>query len=268
MFDAKQLLNSLLGGQSGGSLMDTLRSQGAQYSGQAGSALSGVLAQAQEQLKGTQTGDLLNKASTYASQNPAMTTAVGASLAGLLFGTSAGRTTVGEAAKVGGLALLGSLAYTAYQNFQTGKPLTAGIPVLDQLTSPPASTAFHADDHTQDSALVILRAMVAAAAADGHVDADERARMMQSFKASGMQADATAFFENEMAHPASVADLAKAVGTSSELAAQVYTGARLATATPSPAETSFLQALAKALPLAPGLATHIDAAAAQMGAAA
>ena len=53
----------------------------------------------------------------------------GAALGGLgtlVLGTGTGRSLAGSAIKLGGLALIGGLAYKAYQNYQQGQPAADG----------------------------------------------------------------------------------------------------------------------------------------------
>ena len=60
----------------------------------------------------------------------------GAALGGLgalILGTGAGRALAGSAVRLGGLALIGGLAYKAYQNYQQGlPPLTGAKPPSQQ----------------------------------------------------------------------------------------------------------------------------------------
>ena len=102
--------------------------------------------------------------------------------------------------------------------------------------------------------------MVAAASAGGTVNSDERAKIAGMLQQAGHSADAAQFLQNEMAHPASVADLAAAANTP-ELAAQTYMAARVAIEPSSVPETLFLAQLAAAMQLDPALVQHIDAAA-------
>jgi uncharacterized membrane protein YebE (DUF533 family) len=296
MFDAKELLTALLGGQGGpagglggvlsnamtqaqsgiaaaaesdlGKRVGGALSQGAnmasQAATQAGSALSGALSQAEGQLAGTEAGAALDRAKAVAQQNPMATGAVLGGLAALLLGTQGGRTVAGDAAKLGGLAVLGGLAYKAYRNHQEGKPLTAGIPGLDQLGAPQGS-GFDAADHSHDSALLMVRAMIAGAAADGIVDPQERQRILGKMQEAGLGADAAAFVDRELAHPASASEIATRTGSSKELAAQVYAAAVYGAHAGSRPEQAFLADLAKALALDPGLAAHIGAAMGQGG---
>ena len=266
MFDARELLNSLLGGATAGTITDKVSTtaasavqDGKQMADQAGSAVASALAQAGKQFEGTQAGDLLNQAAKLAGENTVATTAGLAGLATLLLGTSAGRSATGSAVKLGGLGLLGGLAYKAFSNYQAGKPLTAGIPMLDDATAP-ASTGFAPADHSHDSALLLLRTRVATAAADGEVDASEREKIAGQVQGLGLDASATAFLQGELKSPASASDIAAAVGANQQLAVQVYTMARAIAGKLSAPEQAFLQSLAQALKLDPTLVGHIDAA--------
>jgi uncharacterized membrane protein YebE (DUF533 family) len=180
-------------------------------------------------------------------------------LAALLLGTQGGRAAAGDAARLGGLAVLGGLAYKAYKNHQEGKPLTAGIPGLEGLGAPQGS-GFAEGDHSHDAALLMARTMISAAAADGIVDPQERERILGKMQQAVLGAEAAKFLSDELAHPASAADIAASVGGSKELAAQVYAAAVYGAHSASQPEQAFLMQLASALGLDAGLAAHIGAA--------
>ena len=110
--------------------------------------------------------------------------------------------------------------------------------------------------------------MIAAAAADGSVDATERATILAGVKQAGFHAEANAWIENEIANPASVDDLVAGAKSSQELAAQVYTAARISIDPDSRQESHFLQELASGLELPEELVAQIDAAATTARAAA
>ena len=96
----------------------------------------------------------------------------------MLLGTGTGRQVTGSALKLGGLAAIGGLAYKAYQNYQNGKqPADAPVAGEPELLPPPADTGFHPSQAPQgeaEFALMLVRAMIAAAKADGHIDDEER----------------------------------------------------------------------------------------------
>ncbi|MCO5090766.1 DUF533 domain-containing protein [Bosea sp. (in: a-proteobacteria)] len=203
-------------------------------------------------------GDLLEQAKGAFASNPALATAVLGGLGALVFGTGTGRAVAGSAARLGGLALIGGLAYKAYQNYQAGKPL---LDARQQEVLPaPAGTGFEPQAASEDTALVFIRAMIAAAAADGEIDAEERSTILGGLKEAGLEREAHDWLAREMAKPASIEALADAA-ESPELAAQIYTAARIAINPDRPAEKDFLAGLAGSLGLDAELVANIDAAA-------
>jgi uncharacterized membrane protein YebE (DUF533 family) len=122
----------------------------------------------------------------------------GAALGGLgalILGTGAGRALAGSAARLGGLALIGGLAYKAYQNYQQGlPPLTGGkTPPRQGLLAAPSGSGFEPDAVTHDSALLYVRAMIAAAAADGRIDAAEQQKILGGLQQAGLNESAQQF---------------------------------------------------------------------------
>ncbi len=231
-----------------------------QAADQTASALSGVLGQAQAKLQGTEAAGYVGKAKELVEQNPVGTLATLGGLAALLLGTPGGRATTGGLVKLGGLAAIGGIAYKAFTNYQAGKPLTAGVPGLEQLTAPPAASGFDEAAHSHDTTLLLVRTLIATAAADGNVDAGQRTQILDGLKAAGLEAGAVQLLDSEIQHPATVADIVTAVGGSKELGLQVYAAAHLIAR--SPQEKAFLQQLAQGLALDPALVAHIDATAA------
>lgn len=184
----------------------------------------------------------------------------GAALGGLgalVLGTGAGRSLAFGAAKLGALALVGGLAYKAYQNYSQGRSPLTGAP-LEPPAPAPQGSGFEPAAISNDSAALYLRAMIAAAAADGRIDDGERAKILSSVGQSGVEKDAAKFLERELTNPASAETLAAAV-TSPEEAARVYTAARIVIDPDTDGERGFLADLATKLDIDDGLAAHIDA---------
>ena len=96
---------------------------------------------------------------------------------------------------------------------------------------------------TNETAALYIRAMIAAAAADGRIDAAEQAKIMGGLNQAGMGADARAFLQNELNNPATAADLAAGCKTP-EQAVQVFTAARFAIELDEQGEADFLNELA------------------------
>lgn len=241
-----------------GGLLGTLTGalQGAQ--GQAGSAqqaMTGFLAQAGELLKANAGG--------FAGGAAAGT------LAGLLLGTGAGRQIAGSAAKLGGLAAIGGLAYVALQNFQAGRPVVQGtiddVTKLLGLGKAPDGMAEAGGDANQ-TATILLRAMVAAAFADGEMTADERAAIVGQLDAMGLNDEEKAYMDGLLATPMDAATIAAAC-TTDEMRAQAYLAAQLAIEVDSREEVAFLKSFARALGLDSQLVAHLDQAAAEAKAA-
>ncbi|MGO4286159.1 DUF533 domain-containing protein [Bosea sp. TAB14] len=289
MFNAKSLLDALVNagsqaagqtGQQGGlsGVLGGLAEQ-VQRSGGLGGLAGQILTQATQGLgdaarqTGVQQGasdalgratggrtpdELLAQAKGVLTSNPALATAVLGGLGALVFGTGAGRSVAASAAKLGGMALIGGLAYRAYQNYQAGKPLLDGN--HQQILPAPAGSGFEPQAATEATALTLIRAMIAAAAADGNIDAQERGAILGGLKDAGLDAEAHDWLTKEMAKPASIDQLADAAA-SPEMAAQIYTAARIAINPDTPAEKDFLAGLAGSLGLDAELVANIDAAA-------
>lgn len=92
--------------------------------------------------------------------------ALAAGAMGLLLGSKKARKVGGTVLTYGGLAALGVLAYKAYGNWQAQQ---ASAPQAEPRTLDRLPAA-QVEQHSQ----AILQALVAAAKADGHVDARER----------------------------------------------------------------------------------------------
>lgn len=181
-------------------------------------------------------------------------------LGALVLGTRTGRSLAASAAKLGGLAVIGGLAYKAYSNYQQGAAATPDSLSHQRLLAPPAGSGFEAATVSQDLATTMLRAMVAAAAADGRIDPGEHQKLVAGFGGESMPQAARDFLAREIAAPASIEAIAADV-TSEEAAVQVFTAARITVDPDNVAEHAFLQDLARALGLDEGLVAHIDAAA-------
>jgi uncharacterized membrane protein YebE (DUF533 family) len=191
-------------------------------------------------------GDWTERAKETMGRNPTLTAGAIAAAAGLLL-SGRGRGLVGSLAGVGGMGLIGALAYNAFRKYQE-RSTGAALPNPEALN--PANA-------TDTDAQVLARAMVAAIAADGQIDDIERARIAGSLRGVGLSEDDATWLEREFAKPASAEDLAASVGTP-ERAAQIYSAARLVIEPDTEKERAFLRKLADALKLPPELRGEID----------
>lgn len=108
----------------------------------------------------------------------------------------------------------------------------------------------------EENAKLMIRAMIQAAKADGEIDAEERAKIMDHL--SDATEDEIAFVEAELAAPIDVASLAAAAGDSAK--AQVYSAALMAITVDTEAERQYLANLAAALGLEAPKVAEIHAA--------
>ncbi|MGR9374393.1 tellurite resistance TerB family protein [Rhizobium leguminosarum] len=228
MFDAKKLLDQFLGSQMpglGGSVRD-----------RAGDAVQ------------------------TAKNNPLATGAIAA----VLLGTKTGRSIAGNALAIGGLAAIAGLGYQAYKNYQAGQapaaPSDAPSANNPVLLPPPAESGFGpaSPAGSNEFVLVLIRAMIAAAKADGHIDDAERALIMDKVKAADVSGEAAAFIEQELASPTDI-DALVAAATTEEQRVELYTASRLTIDPDSRAERGYLDLLAGRLGLADQLVDHIEA---------
>jgi uncharacterized membrane protein YebE (DUF533 family) len=262
------------GGAGGGGLMDILgqvlgqATQGVKEGAQRIDQTTGASGHARDAV-GRATGkspeELLEQLKELVQNNKLGAGAAAGGLGAVVLGTKTGRSIAAQAVKLGGLALIGGLAYKALQNYQQGKPLlgSRGGDTL-ALTEAPQGSGFETGAVTNEAAMLYIRGMIAAAAADGRIDAAEQQKLIGGLRQAGLDAQAEEFLANELNNPASAADLASAVQTQEE-AVQLFTAARIAIDLDTQEEHDFLVGLAQLLELEGQLVAHIDAAARTAG---
>ncbi|MFB2531130.1 DUF533 domain-containing protein [Paracoccus sp. p4-l81] len=148
------------------------------------------------------------------------------------FGKSAAQAT--EATEAG----LGSLIATATAAAQTG--MSSMSDIFGRVAE-----AAGMGNVTEDNARLMIRAMIAAAKADGEISAEEREEIMS--KLGDASEEEIAFVEETLAGDVDLADLAKEAGEGAR--AQVYTAALMVTKADSEGERAFLKNLASVLGL-------------------
>ena len=182
--------------------------------------------------------------------------AVAGGLAALLLGSKQGRKLTGNVLQYGGMAVVGALAYRAYQNWQTSRPSTPAAPA--QFLPPPSDTPFapsaSADQH--ELARNLLRAMIAAAKADGHVDNNEQAAIFSEMEKIPLNPNDRNFVLEELRKPLDIEAVARG-GRTPEEAASIYTASLLAIDVDNAAERGYLAMLAARLNLDDALVKHL-----------
>jgi uncharacterized membrane protein YebE (DUF533 family) len=165
-----------------------------------------------------------------------------------------GRKMAGSGLKVGGLAVVGGLAYRAYQRYrQANGVAVADVPRPDDLPLPPQGSGFlpDPDDRQGESSLsvLVLRAMIAAAKVDGQIDARENEKIFAELARLELSSEERAFLLEEYSRPLDLNAVVAAVD-SPQHAAEVYAASLLViTDTSSPADRVYLSELARRLDL-------------------
>ena len=163
--------------------------------------------------------------------------ALAAGALGLLLGNKSARKMGGKALTYGGLAALGVVAYKAYSNWQA-----------QQASAPQAEL------HSQ----AILKALVGAAKADGHVDARERQLIEGELVKLTQDASLQHWLQAELNKPLDPAEIARAASTP-EMAAEMYVASVLMVDEEHFMERAYLEELARQLKLDPALKRELEA---------
>lgn len=172
-----------------------------------------------------------------------------------------------SALKLGGVAAVGALAYTAFKRYNnkaqdtTTATATEVAPQAEQLTPAPAGSAFmpEASDEAANNelGLILVRAMIAMARADGRLDAQESQAIFQKIQSLGLDSDSQNLLVQEMGHPVDVDAIINSA-SSPEIAAEIYIASLLAVDVDNDAEKSYLAMLAARLQLPPQLVSELE----------
>jgi len=178
------------------------------------------------------------------------TGAMAAGVMALLLGTKTGRRVTGSALKLGSLAAVGGIAWQAYQSWAAGNdnPAKNGEPVA--VNSLPEEAA-------NDRSLLLLKAMIAAAKADGHIDEQEMSDIQKQVSELGLTGDIAGFIQSEIAAPSNLEELAAQCDTP-EVAAEIYLISSVMINKQNEVESAYLDALAAALELPDSLLIELE----------
>lgn len=185
--------------------------------------------------------------------------ALGGGLVSLLMSSKKARKLGGNVVTYGGLAALGVVAYKAYNNWQSQnqtqnqtQPGTASVQYQPQTVDRVPAAIM--EEHSQ----AILRAIIGAAKADGHIDERERELIDNAIGKLTSEPQLQTWFEQELRKPLDPAELARAAKTP-EIAAEMYLASLLVVDEESYMERAYLDELARQLQLAPTLKTELEA---------
>ncbi|HHL19509.1 MAG TPA: tellurite resistance TerB family protein [Thiothrix sp.] len=184
------------------------------------------------------------------------TGAIAASALAILLGTQGGRKLSGAALKVGSLAAVGGLAWKAWQNWQgkqdaeaapTDVETAKGLPV-DQL----------AGQDAEERSQILVKAMIAAAKADGKIDDTEIASINAQIQKLDLGSDISGVLKSGVVTPLSAGAVANMAGDDKAIASEIYVISMLVTDPNNPDESRYMDALAKALALPDDLVRELE----------
>lgn len=160
-------------------------------------------------------------------------------LVGLLLGSKTGR----KLATYGGLAALGAVAWRAY-NQNRSEPSGSAPPT--PVTNDPTESR------------IVLRAVLAAARVDGHIDERERALIDQEIARGGGDASLRTWMETELRTPLDPQAIAADVAGDALLASEVYLASALVIGEAGFLERTYLDHLANHLGLNADLKQRLE----------
>ena len=174
--------------------------------------------------------------------------AIAGGLLALMLGTKGGRQVTGKVVKYGSLAAAATVAYKSYHAWQTQQPDQASGMSINDLD----------DTAAQQRGLLLIRAMIAAANADGHIDDDELKTIQKQLAELNLSEEAVAMLQSEFALPLTTEQLAGQVD-STAAASEVYLLSSLVVDEANPAEREYLSRLAISLRLPMQLVARLEA---------
>lgn len=168
--------------------------------------------------------------------------ALGGGIIGLLMGSKKTKKLGKKALAIGGSAALGALAYKMYNDWQANQ------------NEPTQPATF--DQSNPRHEIHILKAMIASAKADGHVDEQEMAKINQVINEIGADNDVQTLFQQELKKPLDPNEIAALAQTPAQ-ASEIYLASALVADEQNFMEKAYLQELAKQLGLSEELVNNI-----------
>ncbi|HEN8798210.1 tellurite resistance TerB family protein [Pseudomonas sp. CM25] len=179
---------------------------------------------------------------------------LGGLLGGLLGGSGGSAGGFAQGRSAGGsnyaaLASLGMMAFQAYQSWQRSQAAApqAALRTVDQLSGPEAEGHSHA----------ILRALIAAAKADGRVDEQEQQLIYAEIKRQTSDPQLQQWLDEEVGKPLDAAEVARSAQDPA-MAAEMYLASVMLVDDQQDAERAYLDELAAALQLDPALQLQLE----------
>lgn len=177
---------------------------------------------------------------------------LGGLLGGLLGGSASGGSTQTRSSGGTNYAALASLGMMAFQAYQTWQRSQASAPqqaprTADLLSGPEVEEHSHA----------VLRALIAAAKADGRIDDNEKKMISAEIGRHTDDPQLQQWLDAEVARPLDANEVAQSA-TDPAIAAEMYLASVMVVDDQQDAERSYLDELAAALKIDPQLQVHLE----------
>ncbi|MCF2947050.1 tellurite resistance TerB family protein [Paraglaciecola aquimarina] len=167
---------------------------------------------------------------------------------GLLAGNKSARKFAGKAAMVGGTALIGGIAFKAYRNWQRNNNLQVSASSNSQNDKSFEESTINQQLMSDEFQLTLIKAMIAAAKSDGHIDANEQQRIFSAVENMNLNQQVKGLVFDLLRQPIYIQELAMSTHNL-EQKTEVYLASCLAIDADTDAENLHLEELAKALKL-------------------
>ncbi|QXH33679.1 tellurite resistance TerB family protein [Pseudomonas muyukensis] len=170
-------------------------------------------------------------------------------LGGLLGGRGASQGRATGSVNYAALASLGMMAFQAYQSWQRSQATAPqqAVRTVDQLSGPEADNHSHA----------ILRALIAAAKADGRIDPQEEQLIRAEIKGHASDPQLQQWLDEELSKPLDAAEVAQSAQDPA-MAAEMYLASVMLVDDQQATERAYLDQLASALQIDPTLQVHLE----------
>lgn len=182
---------------------------------------------------------------------------LGGGAMGMLVGSSRGRKLGGKALKYGAIAGVGMLAWKAWQSHQAKGGAKAS-------TEEGERVEVLEGELQEQRSLELLQAMIMAARADGHIDAEERTLIAEQIDSLGADDELHGWVEQQLNAPLDARALASQAD-SPQAAREMYLISLAVIDEQNPMEKAWLDQLAGELELDPELVAELERQAAQAG---
>lgn len=187
----------------------------------------------------------------------AVSSAGGGGLGGLLGGLLGGGAATGgspQSRSAGGThyAALASLGMMAFQAYQTWQRSQASAP-----QQAPRTADLLAGPEIEEHSHAVLRALIAAAKADGKIDDNEKKMISAEIARHTDDPQLQQWIDAEVARPLDAEDVAQSA-TDPAIAAEMYLASVMVVDDQQDAERSYLDELAAALKIDPELQVHLE----------